>query len=669
MKLRFLLYCLLLTGFLKAQSDTAQLKEVVVSAQRKQQDAFHTAQSVTVVQANSWNAEQDRTTPEILQGVAGVFVQRTNLGGGTPILRGLMGNQTLMLVDGVRLSNATFRFGPNQYLNTVDAFSLERVECLLGSGSVQYGTDALGGVVQVFTRTPQFTEKQEIHGQLLARGASSGMEESSRVDLSVSTSGWAIQGGLTARYFGDVLGGSGLGVQRPSGYREGGTDWKALFKLGGQTQLTIAYQGVLQKSVPVYHKIVLEQFVQNEMDPQWRQLGYTRLDHEHRGRFLKHSTLLVSRQATREVRIQRKLGSTLSRLEDDRVGSTGVNWQSNFTINPHWQFSVGGEWYFETIGSSRRTTDLTDSAVLIIGRGLYPDGATHRQSGAFFLQEYRWRQWQLEGGIRYNGYRIRVSDAVLGESVLTPAALVWNMGLLRYLGETDQVHVTFSSGFRAPNIDDLGTLGIVDFRYEQPNFNLTPEYSRQVAVGWKHHGRQWSGEASVYQIQLRDLIARIRVGSDSVQGYPVYQKENIERAYIRGFEVRSGLVLGRHIKAEGMINYVFGQNVTNSEPMRRIPPMNGRFSIRYVRGNWSAFGEFLGAVSQTRLAAGDKADNRIPVGGTPGWQVINVHSSYTFRGVTLQVSGMNLGDEAYRTHGSGIAGVGRSVWVTLRYKW
>ncbi len=99
-----------------------------------------------------------RTTPEALIGMNGVFVQKTNHGGGSPFVRGLTGNQTLIMVDGIRMNNSTFRYGPNQYLNTIDAFTINRIEVAKGTGSVQYGTDAIGGVIQVITKEPFFTE-------------------------------------------------------------------------------------------------------------------------------------------------------------------------------------------------------------------------------------------------------------------------------------------------------------------------------------------------------------------------------------------------------------------------------------------------------------------------------------------------------------------------------
>ena len=161
-----------------------------------------------------------RSAPEALQLTPGVFVQKTNHGGGSPIIRGLTGNQTLLLIDGIRLSNATYRYGPNQYLNTIDILGVEKIEVLRGSGSVQYGSDALGGTVQVFTRDVVTSDKPLWNGTLLTRIASHNMEQSLHGDLSYSTGKAAFRAGVTGRNFGDIVGGDTTGKQSPTGYQE-----------------------------------------------------------------------------------------------------------------------------------------------------------------------------------------------------------------------------------------------------------------------------------------------------------------------------------------------------------------------------------------------------------------------------------------------------------------
>ncbi len=131
---------------------------------------------------------------------------------------------------------------------------------------------------------------------------------------------------------------------------------------------------------------------------------------------------------------------------------------------------------------------------------------------------------------------IQVTDEAVGNTRLTPSALVGNLAILRKLNRKSNVFVSLNTGFRAPNIDDLGTLGIVDFRYETPNFDLEPEHSIQYQVGYKYQDRQLRGEVYLYRNELYNLIVRSKVPGDSIEGYPVYQKENVERAFIQGVE-------------------------------------------------------------------------------------------------------------------------------------
>ncbi len=124
--------------------DTVRIGEIVVTTQRIPQEDFLVPYSISLIDKKEMEHFTKRTTPEMLMNMDGVFVQKTNHGGGSPFIRGLTGNQTLLLIDGIRLNNSVYRYGPNQYLNTIDIFTIDRMEVAKGTGSVQYGSDALG---------------------------------------------------------------------------------------------------------------------------------------------------------------------------------------------------------------------------------------------------------------------------------------------------------------------------------------------------------------------------------------------------------------------------------------------------------------------------------------------------------------------------------------------
>jgi outer membrane receptor protein involved in Fe transport len=221
-----------------------------------------------------------------------------------------------------------------------------------------------------------------------------------------------------------------------------------------------------------------------------------------------------------------------------------------------------------------------------------------------------------------------------------------------------------STGFRAPGIDDLGTLGLVDFRYELPAYDLEPEKNIHTELGYRFQGKQLQWQVSAFYMKLYDLISRVRSEADSIQGYPVYFKTNDQEAFIRGFEIAGSYEPIAGLVISGSIATQYGQNLTRNEPMRRIPPTHGLGMIRYGRLRWYASAEIQWALKQDRLAQGDKDDNRIPAGGTPGWDVFNLQGGYQLPWLDLRAVFANIFNEDYRTHGSGINGMGRAITVS-----
>lgn len=644
---------------------TQTLEEVVITANRYETSRLNTPEAIRALENKSIQSFQSPTSPEALMLTPGVFVQKTNHGGGSPFLRGVTGNQTLLLVDGIRLSNSTMRYGPNQYLNTIDIFSLERYEVLRGGGSVQYGSDAIGGTIQAFSYKLKTTEKPTWGSTMLARFATQGMEQSLHGRVLFSNKRAAFTAGITGRNFGDITGGDTTGIQTPTGYRELDFDLKASIALTQESILTLAYQNVHQSDVPVYHKLILEDYAVNKMDPQKRELAYARLHHKLHAGVFKSSVFKASFQQINEGRELLKNGSTNLRTEYDKVRSFGLSAEV-YTSTAHiWSANSGVEIYHDLVNSSRIDTDLlTDSSTL--QRGLYPDGSTMTSMAAFTVHTLNWQYWSITAGARFNSFIIKVEEEELGMTKLTPSALVGNLAILRKLNKRSNLFLSLNTGFRAPNIDDLGTLGIVDFRYEMPNFSLNPEYSFQYQLGYKYQDQRLGGEIYLYRNQLYNLIVRNKIEGDSVEGYPVYQKENLGRANIQGLETNWQFEITSSWLIQGSVTYTYGRNVTKNEPVRRIPPLFGRLAMEYTRKAWWMNLEWQAAGKQDRLAAGDMDDNRIPAGGTPGWNILNINTSYKIRDLIVNIGLRNLLNQDYRYHGSGINGYGRSALISLR---
>ncbi len=654
--------------FSQVESDSTgnrQLDEVVVSATRSAQSSLDVAAGVTLLNnRNDFQTRQPRTAPEALMGATGVFVQKTNHGGGSPFVRGLTGNQTLILIDGIRLNNSTFRYGPNQYLNTIDPFMLERVEVLRGSGSVQYGSDALGGTIQLFSNEPAFNEKSQLGGRVILRGATQGMEQSGRAELNYGNRRLAASVGLSVRKFGDLVGGDTIGKQTPSGYDEWAWNGKLKYKVSDNWTLTVAHQSVRQSHVPLYHRVRLENYQLSEFEPQQRQLTYARLAGQTKTKWAKTIVFTTSLQKTLETRLNQRNGSTSLRTETDRVRTWSSTVEVISELADNWSATSGVEIYNDWVNSERFDRATPNSAE-VRSRGLYPDGATYLNYALFSLHQYRLNRWLLTAGLRWNGFKIEIPEQTLGNVNVHPSALVGNASLAFQPAEGMSAYIGIHTGFRAPNIDDMGTLGIVDFRYEIPAYDLKPEKSTNVEFGYKIRRNRWAFSSSLFRNVINNLITRVAVPNQKINGYNVYIKENVEKALIYGFEADGEWLISKSIKGYGGVAYCYGQNETKNEPARRIPPLNGRLGLHFQQKGWWARAEIMAAAQQDRLAQGDKDDNRIPKGGTPGWTILNLHAGYSAKYWNVTLIGQNLTNEDYRTHGSGINGVGRSAWLTL----
>lgn len=647
------------------QGSIKNLPEVqVVSASRRRTSSVTLPYALSVVNQPSQSANMPRSTPEALNGVPGVFVQKTNHGGGSPFIRGLTGNQTLILVDGIRMNNSTFRYGPNQYLNTIDPFSVEKIEVLRGSGSVQYGSDALGGVIQVFTKEPVFSYQKQFGGSVNARYWSGNMEKSGSGEFGFSSPKLAFSGIVSAKDFGDLVGGDTTGRQSPSGYTETDAHLKAKWKVSKSTELSLANQFVQQNSVDVFHKVRLEDYKINEMGLQKRNLSYLKLRIESSNPAFNQLNIIASLNSTMEERNSKKNTSLSSNHETDKVSTANLSVELFSTLSNNWTANSGTEFYQDRIKSARKSINEQDGSIETL-RGLYPDNSSYLNTSAYTLHHITLGRFNIEAGARYNWLKASLKDKDLGQIQVYPNAFVFNAAV-NYTHNWNHFYGSFNSGYRAPNIDDMGTLGIVDFRYELPSYKLKPEKSYNSEMGYKYSRENLNLGMALYYNRLNNLITRVQT-SQEIDGYKVYKKENTEKANIKGVEGFLEWKANRQLTFDCFASFNHGQNLTISEPLRRIPPFNGHISVKYNLSKFYIKGEITWADNQARLASGDKDDNRIPLGGTPGWQAFNIYSGYNLKPFQLRLSAQNLFNADYRTHGSGINSVGRSLWMSLQY--
>jgi len=652
-------------------ADTIRLESVVVVGHRVEADLNERPEAISTMNTRQLKSLSPMNMPDAMGAVAGVFIQKTNQGGGSPFIRGLTGYHTLILVDGIRLNNAVFRSGPNQYLNTVDPLMLNQIEVLRGPGSVQYGTEAIGGTIYLRSREPKFSEDgMKVGSEVYGKWMSHNMEKTGRAQLHLSTRKFAVMAGFTRKDFGNIVAGGNLGKLDYTSYDEYSADVKARVKLNPSQTLTLAWQHHKQNEVQLYHKLITGDYSTYEFDPQLRDLVYLRHEVNRNNSVFSGFRTTLSMHQSKETRKKRRKSSDDLYMEHDLVRSFGFILECLTNNDGNWKGVTGFEIYHDRVSSSALKTDLVSGADSTF-RGLYPHSSWINNMSLFSLHTLSLGNLELNSGLRYNHFILGLADDFFGDLSIKPDALVGSLAASYRVFRNTDISLSIHNAFRAPNINDVSSFGIADFRYEVPNFDLSPEKSLNKELGIKTTHRRISGSVYLYHNRLTDLMANVKTtfqGKDSIDNVKVYTRENVGKAYIRGIEGELKLQPLKYLTVNSYMVYTHGQNVTNNEPLRRIPPLNGMLGFHFhIVKNLEILTEWQFAARQDRLSSGDIDDSRIPEGGTPAWNIYNLRFSYQMNGLTINTGLLNLFKEAYRTHGSGVECVGRSVYISLLY--
>ncbi len=502
---------------------------------------------------------------------------------------------------------------------------------------------------------------------------SAGMEASGRGEISVSTEKIAFLGGFSARNFGDLLAGGSLGFQSPSAYQERAADAKLLVRTPANGLLTASYQHLVQYDVPIYYRVAQDNFVRYSFVPQARTLGYLRWERQSENKWMQTLRLTASLNRSVEgLETQRRNAATFNRGKDV-VNSWGAVAEVHSQPASFWQIQSGVEYYLDRVSSQLASVNLQTGAATA-RRGNFADGSEMRNLAVFTSHVLDFQRIQLTGGLRYNAVTLQVRDEAINNPRIQPAALVGNASATYKINSDHHLIVSFNTGFRSPNLDDVSKLGNVEANvYEVPNANLSPERTATLEGGYKFRSRRFSGSVLAYRTNLTNQIVRIKSsfnGDTLIQNTRVYTKINSSESLLYGGEAEAEVALWSSVVAFGNLTYVYGQDQSRNEPMRRIPPLFGRLGVRAAYKGFSGRIEYLFAGKQDRLAAGDRSDVRISSrlvdGATPAWNVMNLYAGYTYRAIGVNIGVQNLLNNAYRIHGSGVDGVGRSLWVALR---
>ena len=619
-----------------------------------------------------------------LEREVGVLIQRTGAGQVSPFVRGLTGPQTLLLVDGIRLNNSTFRFGPNQYFGLIDPGMIERIEIVRGPQSVLYGSDAIGGVINVVTRSADGLGIYDHRsGAITQRVTTATSSSYTRADMNVTVGRTGVFGGSSYLNVRNVDRGGGLGRQPFTNYSQYAGDVKLDYLLDYNQRLTVSLQHVEQTDVPRSDKFPGEARL---FSPQQRDLGYIRWRGSELNGWIDNATITGSFGRQKEGQLRRRPpNSTTQDVKEFDVETTGISMLFSKQVGWVGEFSWGVDWYHDDLDSTAMRIDLTGMMAPTALTPQFPDDSFYERIGTFL-------QWETQvtdrlaavSGVRYTNIDLAGTVALFDINdpnfpnvmpIDTPLATsfqdwTYSVGLVYELGDGVHLVGSIAEGFRAPGLDELMSFSDnVNEGVDVPTVGLSPESSINYEVGFKLDREYLRGQAYVFWTDLDGLIDRVLVGTDDggTPGDPsddvdFFQRRNVGRATVQGVELAGEYLLGDGWALHGNFWYTFGRNETADEPLSRIPPAQGVIGLRWRDecGWFDVYGWIVD--NQDRLSPRDARDSRIPAGGTPGYGTLNIRAGrYLAAHHRVSVNLENIFDQGYRVHGSGVDGPGISA--------
>ena len=684
---------------------------IVVTASRREQPKIEAPRSIEVVSRERIDEMQAHSVPEALEATTGVSVQQTNRGAGAPIIRGLIGPQNLIVVDGVRFNTSTFRTGPNQYLATIDPSAVDRIEVVRGPSSILYGNGAIGGVIQLFTATPRVTHRRfTLDGQAAvsfqsadaARGATVQVE-GSRNDIA------ALAGGSFTRF--DRLR-SGGGREVPlSEYDANGWHSKIVYSRSRAWSLIGGYIGTALRDAARTDQLGRGDVSFYDNDDHLALLAYRhegagawpRLDANisyHRARErVERCNCLVSAEgvvfnADSCAKLYPGVVNRKRRSYDEvEVLGGGLNAAVEL-LGRRLRLDGGVENYEDRVASRLEDAKAAGGFVFKAQpRGNFSDGSRYSSLGLYAhararLARSSWGRTQLllAGGSRFSRFAAHASQVPgIGDVDYRYSGLVGSAGLQLLLADDLNLYAAFVQGFRAPNLQETTVLGDTGSKFEIPNDALRPERSDMLELGGKMRAGRWAFAAAAFRNALDDAIDEKPSqyhGQSQVNGEPVIQRVNATEGVYFGIESSLELHFGPVALSNAMAwtnGDVTGVDGT-THPARRVPPLFGLAAVRYEQSARRHMLEISlrWAARQKRLHPSDEKDLRIcesppysgvlsqPCQGTPGWVTLNMRSAWHVTNLLrADVALTNLADRRYRVHGSGFDAPGFDARAAL----
>jgi hemoglobin/transferrin/lactoferrin receptor protein len=740
MKKRLLVGLISVTTFAWAQqaqpeqADTLQqryLDEVVVSANRWEQNIREISGRITKLSSKEIQFQNPQTSADLLGLTNQVFIQKSQLGGGSPIIRGFSTNRVMLVIDGVRMNNAIFRGGNVQNVISLDAHAIRETEVLFGPGSAMYGSDAIGGVMDFHTLRPELSSTGlKFTGNLLTRYSSANNERTGHIDFTIGSKKWAFLGSVTNSNFGDLRMGSmgpveytrpdyqireganDLVVKNPdpnvqvsSGYGQTNAMAKLTFRPNKNWDLTYAYHYSETSNVPRYDRLILKNTSGDFASAAWYYGPQRWTMHNASVKYQKDATLFnrarltIAYQEYGESRHNRNFaGSNRNRMTErfENVGAWSANLDLEKQLADKWAVFYGAEFVQNSIGSRAHRRDIITQALSPVSTR-YPNGSDWTSSAAYFSLRYNARKnLTVNASARYtNVYTYAPFDTTFfdfefTEAKLRNSAVNGGIGAAIALKNDSKVFFNLSTGFRAPNIDDIGKVfdsqpGTVIV----PNPNLRPEIAYNAELGYT--GEITKGlyiDGAVYYTFLDNAIVRSAYrfsGRDSIDYdgtlSQVLALQNTSQLSVMGtqlammynFFVRWQMRMSVNLQQGRERDPLTGETFSPTH----VPPTFGAAQLSYRTRKWMAmvYTNFNGEIGAKDLALSERADAHLYAKDAngkpyaPAWVTWNVKASINpALFLTLDVGVENIFDVRYRPYASGITAPGRNFIVALRFK-
>ncbi|MES2779974.1 MAG: TonB-dependent receptor, partial [Bacteroidota bacterium] len=705
------------------------IDEIVVSATKFEEPYQKIPRQIEVIKARDIAFANQQNTADLLQNSGQVFVQKSQMGGGSIVMRGFEANKTLFVVDGIRMNNAIYRGGHLQNVLRIDQNMLQQTELLFGPGAVMYGSDAMGGVMHFTTLQPKHSASDKLlfNQHASYRYGSVNTENTAHYDINIGSKKWASLTSVSAAAFGDMkqgdnrsadmgtlglrdsvqarvngtdvaLANSNHNLQAPTAYKQLDVMQKLRFSPSAQISHTLNLQLSTSTDVPRYDRLTEKKsgiFSSAEWyyGPETRILAAYHLELKQNTQWYDQVNITGAYQYIEESRHNRNFGSITktNRNEFVHVYSANADFVKRNLLHT---IQYGLEGTFNNIRSNANRENITTGAINSQSTR-YPDGGSTMVTAAAYLS-HSWRITPsiiLSEGVRYSFVQL---DATFKNksfySFLPDAlqqrnqALNGQIGLVYLPGKDWKLSTSLSSGFRAPNVDDVGKIfdsqsGLTAII---PNSQLKPEniYTAEIGIG-KAFAKKIKVEVNAYYSMVTDIISikrRTVNGGDSIVyngvNTLVVQNQNGNKAYVYGTSITLAADITKNISLTNTFNYTFGRIHTDSSdyPLDHIPPVFGRSAIQFSANRIQS--EFFVLYNgwkhiEDYYLKGEDNEQYATMKGMPSWYTLNIRIGYTYPikqqyTVQAQVGCENILDRNYRTFASGFSAPGRNLYATLR---